>query len=188
MARVPYLNPEDLAESDRELMDRPINLFRALANSPAALRASRGVGRWCRWGSEIDPRQRELAILAVGAIYENRYEYAHHVRIAQEFGATRQDVADVQRHLAGEPTAFAAVDRLVLDVARELTDDATLSEDRWQALADAIGLTPAVDLIVTVAYYSMVVRVLSALGVEVEDDYVGYLDDFPLPPYAKSQP
>lgn len=34
MARVPYQNAADLPEEYRDLLARPINLFRALSNSP----------------------------------------------------------------------------------------------------------------------------------------------------------
>jgi alkylhydroperoxidase family enzyme len=88
MARVPYLSAADLPEAERELLDRPINLNRALANSPGALEANRFIGRWARHRSAIDPRLRELAIVAVGVLTRNEYEYAHHLHFASEYGAS----------------------------------------------------------------------------------------------------
>jgi alkylhydroperoxidase family enzyme len=38
-----------------------------------------------------------------------------------------------------------------------------------------------VELIVAIAFYNGVVRLLSALQIDVEDDYKHYLDEFPLP-------
>ena len=41
MARIPYLTSDDLDIEERPLLDRPIHINRALANSPGALEANR---------------------------------------------------------------------------------------------------------------------------------------------------
>ena len=65
MARIPYLDAEDLAEDDRDLLKRPINLHRILVNSPGAARNFGHLGSYIRFGSKLDPRLREMAILQV---------------------------------------------------------------------------------------------------------------------------
>src|SRR5690606_11222739 len=65
VARLPYLDREDLPEEHRPLLDRPINLFRGLAHNPDVLRWMEGIGRWIRFESRVDPRLREMAILQV---------------------------------------------------------------------------------------------------------------------------
>jgi hypothetical protein len=37
------------------------------------------------------------------------------------------------------------------------------------------------DLFITIAYYNGLVRLMAALQIDVEDEYLAYLDDFPLP-------
>jgi len=37
------------------------------------------------------------------------------------------------------------------------------------------------DLMVTIAYYNGLVRLLETMQVDVEEDYLPYLDEFPLP-------
>jgi hypothetical protein len=37
------------------------------------------------------------------------------------------------------------------------------------------------DLVITIAFYSAVVRILATLEIDVEDSYRKYLDEFPLP-------
>ena len=39
MARVPYLNPSDLAPENRDLLARNVNPYRALTHSPDATRS-----------------------------------------------------------------------------------------------------------------------------------------------------
>jgi alkylhydroperoxidase family enzyme len=183
VARVPYRSAEDLDAADRELMDPPINLFRALANSPGALRPLRGLGRWARWHSSIDPRLRELAILTVGLLTGSRYEYSHHVRLALSFGASERDIASINTLLSGEPTEFSELDRVVIDAARELTTDGTLQDRSWDYLEATLGREAAVDLLVIICHYNSVVRLLAALDIDIEPEYESIaVPDPPIPP------
>jgi hypothetical protein len=48
-------------------------------------------------------------------------------------------------------------------------------------LRDAAGgARQVVDLTITIAFYNAVVRVLATLQIDVEDDYMPYLRQFPL--------
>ena len=67
MARVPYLEASDLSPEDQDLLKRRISLFQALVNSPNAARAFSGLGQFIRYGSKLDPRLRELAILRIAS-------------------------------------------------------------------------------------------------------------------------
>ncbi len=49
MARLPYLNKEDLAESDRDLLTRPININRTLVHSPGGRRAGSALPLHKAW-------------------------------------------------------------------------------------------------------------------------------------------
>ena len=44
MARLPYIDVDELADSDRDLLNRPINLFKQLVNSPGGARAVGTLG------------------------------------------------------------------------------------------------------------------------------------------------
>ena len=103
MARVPYLSPEDLSEADRDLLARPIALARAMANAPDGARAFHGVGKWIRYGSTLDARLRELAILQVGYLARSPYEWSHHVKIGFDFGVSESDVRGLMAESAGRP-------------------------------------------------------------------------------------
>jgi alkylhydroperoxidase family enzyme len=47
-------------------------------------------------------------------------------------------------------------------------------------LQSALGNELVVDLTVTIAFYNAVVRVLATLQIDVEEDYMPYLRQFPL--------
>ena len=181
MARVPYLEPSDLAAADQDLLKRRINLFQALVNSPNAARAFSGLGQFIRYGSKLDPRLRELAILQVGWLARSPYEWSHHVKIGHDFGVTDDDMRALIDDTAGRPTRLDDLAKTVLRAAREMTTDGAMSDASFAALQAALGNEQVVDLTVTIAFYNAVVRVLATLQIDVEEDYMPYLRQFPLP-------
>ena len=179
MALVPYLTESDLAEADRTLLARPINLFRALANSPDALRQHSAFGTWIRHGCELDPRLRELAILQVGYLTASPYEWSHHVKIGHDFGVTDEDVTALVAATEGRGHGLGELETAVLSAAREITTDMRMSEANWAFLEGRLGRARLVDLVIVVSFYSAVVRILGTLQVDVEPEYAGYLEKLP---------
>ncbi len=182
MARVPYLEVSDLAEEDKDLLKRPIWLFKALVNSPKAARAFSGLGQYIRYGSKLDSRLRELAILQVGWLAKSPYEWSHHVKLGHDFGVTDADVQALIDDTDGKPTNLDAMSLLVLKAAREITAGGEMTAETFAAVQAALGNELAVDLTLTIAFYNAVVRVLGTLKIDVEPDYQPYLDQFPLRP------
>lgn len=180
MARVPYLTPADLSPEHARLLDRPITLFRGLANSPGALANHHQFGEWIRWDCTLDPRLRELLILQVGYLTKSPYEFSHHIEISQSFGVTEADIRQLISLAKGEPTTLEATDVLTLNAARELTEDGGISDSTWAALAQHFDNTLLTEFVIVVSFYNYVVRVLSALQIDVEPEYQKYLDQFPL--------
>jgi alkylhydroperoxidase family enzyme len=181
MALVPYLSESDLAEADRPLLARPINLFRALANSPDGLRHFSVLGQWIRHGCELDPRLRELAILQVGHLTASPYEFSHHVKIGYDFGVSDDDITAVLAATAGREHGLGPVETAVLTAAREITTDGRMAEATWATLEEHLGRARLVDLVIIISFYNAVIRILGTLQIDVEPDYERYLEAFPLP-------
>lgn len=183
MARLPYLESSDLAAADREILaKRPIALYKALAHSPNAARALQEMADFVRYGSRLDARLRELAILQVGWLARAPYEWAHHVKLAIDFGASEADIQGLIDDSAGRPSGLDPLTRQVLQAAREITVAGAMSDASFAALRTELGNECVVDLTVAVAFYNAVVRILGTLQIDVEDDVVHYLRRFPLPP------
>jgi alkylhydroperoxidase family enzyme len=181
MARVPYLEPSDLAPEHQDLLKRPISLFKALVNSPKAARAFSGLGSYIRYSSKLDPRLRELAILHVGWLARSSYEWSHHVKLGHDFGVSDQNVQALIDDTAGKSTSLDALSKLVLKAAREMTTEGTMAEATFATLQAELGNERVVDLTLTIGFYNAVVRVLATLQIDVEPDYMTYLERFPLP-------
>jgi alkylhydroperoxidase/carboxymuconolactone decarboxylase family protein YurZ len=128
MARLPYLNPSDLAPENQDLLKRPINLYRVMSHNPDAQRAQSAVGSYIRFKTKLDPRLRELAILQVGYVSNSAYEWSHHAKIAQDFGATKEDIRAVAEETAGRDTHLEPLAKAVLRAAREIAQSGDLGE------------------------------------------------------------
>lgn len=182
MARLPYLDREDLASENQDLLARNINLYRAMAHSPNALRRQQALGRYIRFESKLEPRLRELAILQVGYLTRTVYEYTHHVKIAQEFGVTPDDIRAVAAETEGRTTHLDPLARTVLRAAREMAEKVDLSDETFAALKAELSSEHLIDLLMTIAFYCGIVRFLSAMRIDNEPEYNKILDEFPLPP------
>jgi uncharacterized peroxidase-related enzyme len=177
MARVPYLShagatPDTEALWRRVEAERKVptaNIFRALAHAPALLDAFLSYANALRDESELEPRLRELAILAVGHATGTEYEIAHHRSHAIKAGVTQQQIADVADFESSD--AFDDAERAVMRLARESTLQVQVSDQRW---ADAHAHLPdrqMVELCMTIAWYNSGVRIMGSLGIELEDSY-----------------
>jgi alkylhydroperoxidase family enzyme len=134
-----------------------------------------------RHDSRLDPRLRELAILQVGYSTRQPYEYAHHVKLALEFGCSEADIRALADETAGKPTQLDALAKLVLRAAREMTDDRAMSDATFAALHRELDNDRLMELIIAIATYNSVIRILNTLQVDLEDSYRQYLEKFPLP-------
>jgi AhpD family alkylhydroperoxidase len=180
MARLPYLDRSDLLPEHQDLLGRNLNLYRVLAHSPRAARSLNTLARYIRDGSLLDPRLRELAILQVSYMTGSAWGYSHHVRIGREVGVSDEEIRAVVDETAGRPTMLEPLAKLVLRAAREMTLDLAISEETFAALRRELDNERLTDLVVTISFYNGLVRLLASMQVDVEEDYLPYLDEFPL--------
>jgi alkylhydroperoxidase family enzyme len=181
MARLPYLDKSDLLPEHQDLLARNLNLYRVLAHSPRAARSLNTLARFVRDGSRLDPRLRELAILQVSYLTGSAWGFSHHVRIGRESGVSDDEIRAIAEETAGRPTQLEPLARLVLRASREMTADLAISDETFAGLQRELDDEHLTDLVVAIAFYNGLVRLLATMQVDVEEDYLSYLDEFPLP-------
>ncbi len=173
MARVPYLEREDLPEEYRKIYDDLVaerggvwNIFRTMANAPGVLGRFLGLSGELRHRTKLAPQLRELAIVTVGRLADAQYEFVHHWNMALKAGVPREKL----ERLADWQTAsvFTEQDRAVIRYATEATRDIKVSDSTFAALRGFLDNERIVELTMQVAMYNAVVRVLVPLGVELE--------------------
>jgi alkylhydroperoxidase family enzyme len=181
MARLPYLEPDQVAPEYRDMLKRNTNLHKLLVNSPDMARAFNGVGNFIRFKSKLNPRLRELAILQVGWLEKSEYEFTHHVRIGKEFGVTDDDIKALFAETEGKQSKLEPLARAILKGAREMTRDLAMSDATFAEIKQSLSNEEMVDLVLTIAFYCAVVRVLATMKIDNEPYYKEVLNQYPIP-------
>jgi len=175
VARLPSLGRDQLAPEDRDILKRDINLYRVLSNDPKTARAFLALAMHIRHGGALDSRLREMLILQVGLLTGSTYEYSHHAKIGADAGVTSADIERLVAETRGSTTDLEPVMRVALKAAREMTVDGEISNETFEALRPFFSPAELVELVVVIGFYNGVVRVLSSLQVDVEEEYAPYL-------------
>jgi alkylhydroperoxidase family enzyme len=174
MARVPYPKRDAypaayLAAYDRMLRERgdpPLHIFLALANIPNLLDPLLTFTKEMREGAVIDARLRELAIMTVALATGASYEFNHHWNSALEAGVRREQLEQLAE--AETSAAFDDRERAIVRYAREATLSLEVSDETWSTLRTHISVREAMDVVMAVAWYNAVARVLLPMEIEIE--------------------
>src|SRR6188474_2403373 len=181
MARLPYLEAEQLPADQRELLKRNTNLHKLLVNSPDMAKAFNGIGNFIRHKSKLDPRLRELAILQVGWLEKSEYEFTHHVKIGKEFGVTDEDIQGLFLETEGKASKLEPLAKAILKGAREMVRDIGMSDATFAEIKQHLPNEHMTDLVLTIAFYCAVVRVLATMKIDNEPYYKEVLQQYPIP-------
>lgn len=162
--------PEDVARRVEALGAKQVNLYKCLAHAPGLLRAWMDFAWALRGHDTTSRRLRELMILRTATLHKSPYEWHQHRRMAREAGVTDHEIAELEMWQTSP--AFDAADRAALALT-----DAIVAGVVPEAVNEELGRHfdegQRVELTVTAAFYSMVPRVLDALGVPLETDEHG---------------
>jgi alkylhydroperoxidase family enzyme len=180
LARLRYLTRDDLPPEHQDVVARDIWLNRVMANSPGAARAFTDLGMYIRNRSRLDPRLRQMAIMQVGWLARSPYEWSHHVQIGKVVGCSDADIRAIAVESTDGISALEPLARLVLRGARQMFHGPGMSTETFDELRPHLDAECLTDLVVTIAYYCGVVRLLATLEVEVEPEYQPFLDEYPL--------
>ena len=143
MTRIPYPDESELDDDAREVLASlpPLNVMRMFAGAPASLRPMADLGRAILLQAELDPRLRELAILAVGRACGSTYEQTQHENLSRALGIPDEEIAAV---VEGRFEELDDEARLVVSFADEIARNVGASEERDGRGARAAG-PPAGD-------------------------------------------
>lgn len=176
MARVKYLQRSDLAGTNDALWDRlererkvpTANIFRALAHAPDILDQFLSYANAIR-ASSISPKLRELAILTVGHCTGSEYEIAHHQSHGLKAGVTPEQLKAIPDFETSPH--FNDEERAVMAMAKECTLKVDVSDAVWNRAAAFLSERQMVELALNIAWYNSGVRIMGALGIELEESY-----------------
>src|SRR5262249_30412094 len=171
---------DQVAPEYRDMLKRNTNLHKLLVNSPDMARAFNAVGTFIRFKSKLDPRLRELAILQVGWLEKSEYEFTHHVKIGKEFGVTDEDIRGLMAESEGKPSRLEPLAKGILRGAREMARNLAMSDATFKEIKKELSDEHMTDLVLTIAFYCAVVRVLATMQVDNEPYYKEVLRQYPI--------
>ena len=174
MARVPYLSRNDLPEADRVIWDdfgrvrgtEPGNIHRAIANAPNLLRRFVELANELRNGTQLDPKLRELALLTVGRLTGADYEFVHHWNMALRLGIRREQLEQLAEFVSS--VEFNENERSVMRYAEEATTSVKVADSTFEELRRFLDNRRIMELIMNVAIYNAVARIIVPCGIELE--------------------
>jgi 4-carboxymuconolactone decarboxylase len=178
MSRLPELRREDLTEPGQAVWDLIVRTrgshvvteggglsgpFNAFVYAPEAGSPLATLGAALRFGSPIDRRLIEVAIITIAGHWRAEFEWLAHARLAREAGVPDSVVDAIGR---GEEPAFTATDeRDVYAAVRELVTTGQLTDASYATVHDLLGDTGTVHLVALCGYYSLISFVLNAFRV-----------------------
>jgi len=116
-----------------------------------------------RFGTSIERRLSEIAIITTGARWQAEFEWWAHASMAREHGVA-DAVVDAIGH--GEDPPFEADDeRAVYAVARQLVRSGRLDQETYDAAHGFLGDVGLVELVCLCGYYTLISFLLNAFAV-----------------------
>ena len=172
----PRLPPLPAGEWDERLIrvlegspggtDEPMHIFATLGRADPEL-----FRRWLGFGGallsgRLPGRLRELVILRTADRFGGRYEWAHHIELAEAEGVTAAELAAVGGDL--DVVEWAPVERAALRAVDETAADGAVSDATWDQLAADLDEGELIELLMLIAHYMMLTTVLRSLEVQLE--------------------
>ena len=167
---LPLPGDDQLPEEIRSALGRlpPLNVFRMVAGVPASFRPFLELGGSLLGGTQIDPKNREIAILGVAKQTGAGYEWAQHEQLARNVGVSEDEIEAIR---GDEPASGLDGDgALAFRAATEISRDVRISDEALGLLVERWGEAGAAELTLCVSYYNMVSRFLESTGVEIEPE------------------
>jgi AhpD family alkylhydroperoxidase len=144
-------------------------LYRALANAPGLLEGWIDFAWRLRNEATSDRGLRELAILRVAQLSGSDYVWRSHWKLARRAGVSDEQLAALGSWR--ESDLFSDVERAVLQLTDELTSDVAVDDTTWAAFHAGFDDRQAVEIVLTIAFYSCAVRINAGLGIPIEDSH-----------------
>jgi 4-carboxymuconolactone decarboxylase len=182
MARVPYVDREELDQDGKAIYDRirsdrnsdTVGLqFRALLNSPQVTSYLTSMGAQLRFKSAIPEHLKEFAIIVVAREWNSDIEWTAHAALAAKVGVSAASIEAIRTGKG--PAALTADEQVILRFVHQLLREKRVSDETYAAADKLLGTRGMVDLTLTCGYYCAINMAQIALKSEMEPGRVSTL-------------
>lgn len=171
MPRIPLVDREAAAPHVRELLDAlpvPLGIFGLMAQAETCVRPLVGLGTAILSQQELDARVRELVILQAAQLTPGRYEWVQHVPIAEAVGASKEEIAAVERE-DWSAAVFDSRTSTALRFTADTLQHAKVSDALFAEVRSHFSPREIVELVLTLGYYSMLARLTEVVELEIDE-------------------
>src|SRR5688500_1001542 len=175
MARVPYVNYDELDAAGRDIYDRIRRdrnasvvgfQFRAMLHSPQAAGHLTSMGAELRFKSAIPDDLKELAIIVLAREWNSDIEWTAHAALAAKAGVSPEIIEAIRT--GKSDIAWSEPQRTVVSFVQQLSRDKNVSDETFAAAQKLLGTRGVVDLTLTCSYYTAINMAQMALKPEME--------------------
>jgi len=146
--------------NDKGAMAGPFN---AWMHAPGIGRPASRLGSVLRFGTSIERRLLEMAIITVGAHWKSEFEWWAHARMASDHGISDSVITAVGN---GDIPDFDNQDEQVVhSVAKQLIETGRIDDDLYQTAVEILGHKGMVEVVSLCGYYTMISFTLNAFNV-----------------------
>lgn len=157
--------PRGTVEAFRTMGSAP-NVLATMLHHPALAASFNRFGNGLLQEPALGHRPRELMLLRVAWRTGARYEWVHHVRLADRYGLNVDDVNGV---IAGESDRWSPLERDLVSAADQLLDDYRVDDDTWNRLSRHLDERQLVELPFIVGAYTCLAMAFNAWNLQVEE-------------------
>ena len=182
MARVPYVTREDLDVEGQQIYDRirldrniaEVELqVRVLLHNPLATSYLTSLGALLRFHSSMPDNLKELTIILVAREWDSELEWTGHAPLAARAGVSDASIESVRTRR--DSVELTGQEAIIARFVHEMVQNKQVSDATFNAARNLLGDRGAVDLSLTVAYYSAISLAQIALRPELEPGSVSTL-------------
>ena len=144
------------------------NVLGTLAHHPAMARPFLKFNAVLLRKPTIEPRLRELMVLRVAWRTRSTYEWAQHVRLAERYAVTPDDVAAIgEGHTAPR---WSPLEADLLAATDQLLDSYRIDDDIWARLAEHFDERQLVELLFVVGTYTCLAMAFNSFGLQLDPE------------------
>ena len=145
---------------------RTPNVLATMLHHPALAGSFNRFGNVLLTEPAIGHRERELMLLRVAWRTRAKYEWVHHVRLAEKYGLDARDVAAIAQ---GDSESWSPLERDLVAATDQLLDHYRIDDDTWGRLRGQLNETQLVELPFIVGAYTCLAMAFNSWELQVED-------------------
>ena len=173
MARLPLVDPAQLAPDQRTVYDKIANSprggvrgpFLALIHAPEMCDRMQHLGEYLRYKTRFEPRLSEMAILITARHYNCQYEWFAHEVHAKKGGLPLSVIEAIRDQRRPDP--MQSDEAALYDYAQELVSKGKISDAAYNAALTIFNTRGVVELAGLIGYYIMIGMTLLAHDVQL---------------------